>query len=449
MAIAGAINDAALGGVGTDPTRRSAWNSATTALTAGGSQSADSFMLTPPSTRPLLDSSTVALIASTPRTPADTPLSDSSITGKVGDSLSSALKRVASDGTGALSDLLKDPKKVALVTAGIGAAVGVQFIPVAGEAVDVLAGLAGVAMYAAGGQEHKARITQALGEFKQYLDGISSAKTQGQLDAASAHLAKFLEIGGDEAAQALLTVAGAAAAPAKFAGLLSKVEELGGLEGVANAGAATVGKLAETATSLASDAGELASRGWNAIKSAAADASGALESAGREAWQAAGRAIDSAGRALNDGLDWLGRQLGIGGPEPAFAGAGGNVEANGIRPPQNTVHQMSATGASGGGLTQAAQDGLRFLEKNGMQFANRDGHLYSWANRFGTRLDCRDVLEAFRNGTEYFDTRSANYIRYDSTTGVAVVTDGRNGPVITVFDTDRPNSNWNHVRGQH
>ncbi len=231
--------------------------------------------------------------------PGGAAVGASSTLEKVNRTIAAGIGIAAKDGTGALAKVLSDPKAVALIGAGAAAAIGVQFIPVVGEAVDVVAGVAGVAMYAAAGPEHRARIGQALGEFKQYLHSVSGATSQADLDAAAHHFAKFLEIGGSEAADGLLTVAGAAAAPARFAGMLAKVKEIGGLEGVARLGASglsKLGSLADSARSLGRDSIALASRSWDAVAGAVAAAPGTLSAAGKTAWhavQGAGDAVTS------------------------------------------------------------------------------------------------------------------------------------------------------------
>ncbi len=233
---------------------------------------------------------------SAPNHAASDPVSRMSTFEKVQHTVSAGIGIAAKDGAGKVAKALSDPKTVALVGAGAAAAIGVQFIPVAGEAVDVVAGVAGVAMYAAAGPEHRARITQALGELKQYLHGVASATTQPELDAAAKHFAKFLEIGGSEAADGLLTVAGAAAAPAKFAGMLAKVKELGGLSGIARlgpAGLAKLGSVVDSAKSLGRESVALAGRSWDAVSGAIKAAPESLSRAGSAVWHAAGRGVDA------------------------------------------------------------------------------------------------------------------------------------------------------------
>jgi hypothetical protein len=170
-------------------------------------------------------------LASKNAKPAETPIPSGAA--RIASTLQHAESIVAKDGVSAAANFLHNPKNAALVAGGAAAIAGAQLVPGVGEAVDLAAGVAGVAMYAAAGPEHRARITQAVGELRSYLGDVSSARSQGDLDRASGHLARFMELGGTEASQGLLAIAGAASAPARFTELAKDVASSGGLAGIA------------------------------------------------------------------------------------------------------------------------------------------------------------------------------------------------------------------------
>jgi hypothetical protein len=87
------------------------------------------------------------------------------------------------------------------------------------------------------------------------------------------------------------------------------------------------------------------------------------------------------------------------------------------------------------------------LARFGIEVVSRDGHAISAiASRIASgRVTLRGVVDTYRNGREFFDTARGNYIRYDRTTGTTVVTESRNGRIVTVFDTTKPSSRWNPI----
>ena len=145
---------------------------------------------------------------------------------------------VAKDDIGAAAGFLRNPKNAALVASGAAAIAGAQLVPGIGEAVDLAAGVAGVAMYAAAGPEHRTRITQAVGELRSYLGGVSSAHSQSDLDRASGHLANFMELGGTEASQGLLAIARLGERVRKIWGTCAKCGEQRGIGGNCSLGRA-------------------------------------------------------------------------------------------------------------------------------------------------------------------------------------------------------------------
>ena len=56
------------------------------------------------------------------------------------------------------------------------------------------------------------------------------------------------------------------------------------------------------------------------------------------------------------------------------------------------------------------------------------------------------ALDAYNHGTKFYDESTKAFIRYDRTTGVAVVVrDGINGPVHTAFQQPKPAAKWNPI----
>jgi hypothetical protein len=85
---------------------------------------------------------------------------------------------VAQDGVSAAANFLHNPKNAALVAGGAAAIAGAQLVPGIGEAVDLAAGVAGVAMYTAAGPEHRTRITQAVGELRVASRSVCTLKAR-------------------------------------------------------------------------------------------------------------------------------------------------------------------------------------------------------------------------------------------------------------------------------
>jgi len=131
------------------------------------------------------------------------PVADQSPRAKLQSAAESGLAEASHDTSTSAGKYLSDPKHQALVAGSITAFAAVQALPGPDGAIDATVGAVGAAMYASAGPEHKVNIEKALAELKQYGAGATGAKSQGDLDAAAHHFARFLEIGGPEAADAV------------------------------------------------------------------------------------------------------------------------------------------------------------------------------------------------------------------------------------------------------
>jgi len=147
------------------------------------------------------------------------PVADQSPRAKLQSAAESGLAEASHDTSTSAGKYLSDPKHQALVAGSITAFAAVQALPGPDGAIDATVGAVGAAMYASAGPEHKVNIEKALAELKQYGAGATGAKSQGDLDAAAHHFARFLEIGGPEAADA---VGALAVSPVKLGGIAGK-----------------------------------------------------------------------------------------------------------------------------------------------------------------------------------------------------------------------------------
>ncbi|CAF1290661.1 unnamed protein product, partial [Didymodactylos carnosus] len=97
--------------------------------------------------------------------------------------------------------------------------------------------------------------------------------------------------------------------------------------------------------------------------------------------------------------------------------------------------------------------GLKKILKSGIQLVARDRHAeQAIRTRVGSgRLKADEIIEAYRTGREFSDSDGKTYIRHKSATGTTVVTDRRNGKIVTVQSDDKPNSRWKQIanRGQN
>lgn len=169
------------------------------------------------------------------------PVADQSPRAKLQSAAESGLAEASHDTSTSAGKYLSDPKHQALVAGSITAFAAVQALPGPDGAIDATVGAVGAAMYASADPEHKVNIEKALAELKQYGAGATGAKSQGDLDAAAHHFARFLEIGGPEAADA---VGALAVSPVKLGGIAGKAITLSsdalsaGAKGLTNVGTA-------------------------------------------------------------------------------------------------------------------------------------------------------------------------------------------------------------------
>jgi len=200
---------------------------------------ADTDRITPRAASASPDLATVAMLL--PPLGDFGPVADRSPRAKLQSAAESGLAEASHDTSARTGKYLSDPKHQALVAGSITAFAAVQALPGPDGAIDATVGAVSAAMYASAGPEHKVNIEKALGELKQYGAGATGAKSQGDLDAAAHHFAKFLEIGGPEAADA---VGALAVSPVKLGGIAGKAATLSsdalsaGAKGLTNVGTA-------------------------------------------------------------------------------------------------------------------------------------------------------------------------------------------------------------------
>ena len=127
-------------------------------------------------------------------------------------------------------------------------------------------------------------------------------------------------------------------------------------------------------------------------------------------------------------------------------GSFGVVEALEVVQHQEELYNLSVEGAHSFfvGQEQLLAHNANCFDKAGIDVTEHFNHRL--AQRGSRGVTPEGALRAYNKGRLYYNPKSANYIRYDSQTGISVVVDKpSNGTIITVFEGN-PSPDWNPVK---